>query len=295
MTEHVGEKNTLQRKTFAAYVSAFAATAALLAGCTSEVEATTPRTTTATPTTETSTPIPTSTEIPRPTSTRTTTPIETVTAIPPAPTEIEQPPATIDCLVQKCIALTFDDGPSPYTGQLLDDLAAHDAKATFFVVGNRIAQYADTVREIRDGGHQLANHSWRHDNLTSIGAAAAAADIARTNTEIFNHTGVTPEIMRPPYGATNQTVIDAVDMPQIMWSVDPEDWKYRDSNYVANHVISNAKRGDIVLMHDIHPTTVNAVPRILSTLRSDGYQLVTVDTLLGTNLPTAKYSRQPLG
>ncbi len=286
MTEHITEnKNISNRKSFGAYVSVLAATAALLAGCADKVEATPPHMTTPAPSTETVTE---TTSLPPVT--------ETVTVTRPAPTETEQPPTpstdAVDCLVQKCIALTFDDGPGPYTEQLLEDLSEHNAKATFFWVGNRVANYADVARDVRDDGHQIGNHSWAHDDLTVKGASAAANDIARTNTEILDNTGVMPDVMRPPYGATNQSIVNAVDMPEILWSVDPEDWKYRDSDYVANYVINHADRGDIVLMHDIHQTTVNAVPRILDALQSEGYKLVTIDTLYGGSLNSQRYFSQ---
>lgn len=285
MSEYIAV-NKLNQKSFGTYLSVLAASAAILVGCTSKGEAAPPTSTETTATT----PVPT-------TETPTIVPTETVTVTETAPSETEVPPVppvgAVDCLVQKCIALTFDDGPGPYTNQLLDELAAHNVKATFFMVGTQVENYPDTVRRIRDEGHQLGNHSWNHDQLTTKGAAAAADDIHRTNDLIAETTGVTPEVMRPPYGSTNQSIINAVGMPEILWSVDPQDWKYRDSDYVREHVISNAHRGSIVLMHDIHKTTVNAVPGILDTLQSEGYQLVTIDTLLGSNLPAGKYSQQP--
>ncbi len=197
-------------------------------------------------------------------------------------------------MVERCIALTFDDGPSQYTERLLGYLKKHGAKATFFLVGTQVQKYPEVVRDIRNDGHQLANHSWNHDDLTMLGSTAAAEDIARTNRLISDISGVTPAIMRPPYGATNSAVIDAVGMPEILWSVDPRDWAFdrRDSEIVADDVIDKSDRGDIVLMHDIHKTTVDAVPRILDTLISRGFRLVTVETLLGGDLSVGKYSRQ---
>jgi peptidoglycan/xylan/chitin deacetylase (PgdA/CDA1 family) len=231
------------------------------------------------------------------TQTVTETVVVTPETTPPPPiTTIETPapppPSAIDCMVERCIALTFDDGPGPYTEQLLRTLADHNTHATFFMVGTQVQSYPDVVRDIAAQGHQLGNHSWNHDQLTALGAQAAADNITRTNNLITETTGVAPRVMRPPYGETNQSTINAVGMPEIIWSVDPEDWKYRDSDYVADHVIRHADRGDIVLMHDIHQTTVNAVPRILDSLQSQGYTLVTIDTLLGSNLPVGKYSSQ---
>lgn len=199
----------------------------------------------------------------------------------------------IDCMVQRCIGITFDDGPGPYTDQLLQTLAAHNVRATFFMVGTQVQRFPEVAKDVASAGMQIGNHSWNHDDLTTLGASGAAADITQANDLIEQTTGVRPELMRPPYGSTNSSIVNAVGMPEILWSVDPEDWKYRDSDYVANYVSAHAERGDIVLMHDIHQTTVNAVPRILDNLQAQGYTLVAVDTLLGTSLPAGKYSQQP--
>lgn len=197
---------------------------------------------------------------------------------PPAP-----PPP--DCNVLRCIALTFDDGPGGGTGQVLDNLRDRGAKATFFVLGELAEANPDVIRRMVAEGHQLANHSWDHDNLRSLGAAGAAEDVHRTNGVLHDISGVWPTVMRPPYGSTNDAIVASVNMPQMIWSVDPQDWKFRDSNYVANHVINNATRGDIILLHDIHGSTVSAVPAILDGLLSQGYTFVTIDQL---------YNYQPL-
>jgi peptidoglycan/xylan/chitin deacetylase (PgdA/CDA1 family) len=124
--------------------------------------------------------------------------------------------------------------------------------------------------------------------------SAAKSDIASAGKAINAVSGTTPKVMRPPYGATSQALVDAIGMSQILWSVDTLDWKYRDSTYVKNYVLTNAKRGDIVLMHDIHPTSVAAVPGILKGLKAKGYTMVTIDTLLGKNLPPDRYRKQNL-
>lgn len=229
-----------------------------------------------------------------------TIPVEepTESTLPIKPTEppMEMSPGknsqAVDCMVKKCIALTFDDGPGPYTEQLLDYLDDYDAKATFFVVGSRVGEYDDVAKQIHQRGHQIGAHSWDHDDLTSKGSEGVIDDTTRTNQAIFDATGVEVEVMRPPYGATNNSVVRAVDMPQILWSVDTEDWRYRDSDRVAEHVKDSVGRGDIVLMHDIHKSSVNAVPEILESLTEDGYEFVTVDTLLGDDLEVGRYNQQ---
>lgn len=191
------------------------------------------------------------------------------------------PPPPPDCNVLKCIALTFDDGPGGGTGQVLDNLRDRGAKATFFVLGSLAEANPDVIRRMVAEGHQLANHSWGHRNLASIGPAAAAADIQRTNETLFRIAGVRPTVMRPPYGATNDAVIASVGMPQMIWTVDPQDWKNKSSSYVASHVVNNTTRGDIILLHDIHWSTVSAVPAILDGLLAQGYTFVTIDELYG--------------
>lgn len=244
---------------------------------------------------------------PSPQPTETEAPVEPSTT--PAPTEDPTTPAdineltglmppehsqTVDCMVQKCIALTFDDGPGPYTEDLIDHLAEYDAKATFFLVGDRVDNYETVVTDLRDGGHQIGNHTWDHDDLTTKTNQEAIDDIDQTSDEIEAVTGVRPEVMRPPYGATNQRIVDALGQPQILWSVDTQDWLYRDSDYVSSYVLQHASRGDIVLMHDIHKTSVDAVPEILAELTEQGYVFVTVDDLLGSDLEPGRYSQQEL-
>lgn len=191
---------------------------------------------------------------------------------PPAP-----PPP--DCNVLKCIALTFDDGPGGGTGQVLDNLRDRGAKATFFVLGELAQGNPEVIRRMVAEGHQLANHSWGHNNLQGLGPAGAAEDVHRTNMALHDISGVWPTVMRPPYGSTNDAIVASVNMPQMIWSVDPQDWKYRSSSYVADHVISNTTRGDIILLHDIHWSTVSAVPAILDGLLAQGYTFVTIDQL----------------
>ena len=266
--EHAAERQGLRDKlrTLAAIT---VATSSLLA-CSNAAEATPPTTFTTATATEAPVPIPTP-ELPVPSPTR-----------------------AVDCMVQRCIALTFDDGPGIYTEQLLDMLQERNAKATFFVVGTEAEGFVPTIQRTHSEGHQIGTHSWSHKLLTRMSAADAAADTERTNKLVFDITGEMPTIMRPPYGGTNQAIIDEIAMPEILWSIDPQDWKYKSSHYVANHIINHAHRGAIVLMHDIHGTTVDAVPQVVDTLLAQGYTLVTIDELLGKNLPPGTYRQQDI-
>jgi peptidoglycan/xylan/chitin deacetylase (PgdA/CDA1 family) len=188
-----------------------------------------------------------------------------------------------DCKRVRCIALTFDDGPAaPETATLLAYLAQYKARATFFTVGQNVAAHPDLVRAEASAGHEVGNHSWNHPDLTKLTPEQIASQINRTSAAIKAATGKAPTLFRPPYGAINTRVKAATVLTPVLWDVDTEDWKYRNAVKVAQTVIDKARRNDIVLMHDIHPTSVAAVPRILHTLTARGYHFVTVSHLRAT-------------
>ncbi|MGW0709545.1 polysaccharide deacetylase family protein [Streptomyces sp. NPDC002643] len=199
----------------------------------------------------------------------------------PLPLPKAPPPADsdVDCAQAKCVALTFDDGPGPDTARLLDTLSAGDAHATFFVVGQNAAAHPDLLRAMADAGHEIGNHSWNHADLTQPDVSVSD-QISRTNAAIKAATGAGPTLMRPPYGALNDQVKKAAGLPIVLWNVDTLDWKNRDSAKVADAALGAVEAGDIVLMHDIHATSVDAVPSILNTLTSQGFHFVTVSRLL---------------
>lgn len=189
-----------------------------------------------------------------------------------------------DCNLVKCIAMTFDDGPAPVlTGKVLQVLQSRRAKATFFVTGQNAQNYPDLIKQIFTEGHQIGNHTWNHPNLTKLGDNEILHQIKETNKVIEDIIQTKLEIFRPPYGAINENVIQIVNLPQIMWSIDTLDWKDRDSDLVAKRAIKNAKNGSIILLHDIHPSSVDAVAGILDTLIAQDYHFVTVSELLGSN------------
>ena len=203
-----------------------------------------------------------------------------------APLTSQSPLLNKDC--SKCIALTFDDGPGIYTDKLLSYLQSYKAKATFFMIGPSAQRYPSIVKRVFDNGHQIGNHTWSHSSLPSLSPVQVQNEIASTNNILQSITGVKPTTLRPPYGATNaavQRVVSNLGMSSILWSVDTRDWADRNSNIVCNRAISNARPGAIILMHDIHRTSVEAVPCILQNLSSQGYQFVTVDKLLGNLQP----------
>jgi peptidoglycan N-acetylglucosamine deacetylase A, putative len=200
----------------------------------------------------------------------------------PKPPEPKPAPAPAPTTGNKVIALTFDDGPGPYTAHLLDILDKYGAKATFFLIGSKVSGQASVVRSIQARGHQLGNHSWSHPELPKLSVDQIAGEIDRTNEAIRQATGVKPSILRPPYGAINGVVLEqlrARGMSSILWSVDTRDWADRNSQIVCSRAVAGARPGAIILMHDIHQASVNAVPCILSSLNHRGYSFVTIHRL----------------
>ena len=200
----------------------------------------------------------------------------------PAPAPAPAAPTPAPTTGNKVIALTFDDGPGPYTAHLLDILDQYGAKATFFLIGSKVSGQASVVRSIQARGHQLGNHSWSHPELPKLSVDQIAGEIDRTNEAIRQATGVKPSILRPPYGAVNGVVLEQLrlrNMSSILWSVDTRDWADRNSQIVCSRAVAGARPGAVILMHDIHQTSVNAVPCILSSLKQQGYSFVTIQRL----------------
>lgn len=197
------------------------------------------------------------------------------------------PEDQVDCAVVRCIALTFDDGPSSYTHTLLDTLASRQVKATFFVVGSSAQAHPELIRRMVQEGHVVGNHTFSHPDLTKQSAARIGREIDQTSDVIEQATGQRPTLIRPPYGAMNKRVKDAIaerQMAAILWNVDTEDWKNRNVEITTQRALAGARPGAIILFHDVQPTTVQAIPGVISELRARGYTLVTVPTLLAGQL-----------
>lgn len=181
---------------------------------------------------------------------------------------------------KKLIALTFDDGPGPYTDRLLDGLKAKGAHASFFTLGQRAELYPAQIKRIFSEGHQLCNHSYNHPQLTALSATEALNQVSATDRILNRLTGGSEShYLRAPYGSMGPALRSQLNCPEIYWSVDTLDWKYRDAGYVKNAVLDMAFDGAVVLMHDIHPTTVTGVLQALDTLKARGYEMVTVREL----------------
>jgi len=221
------------------------------------------------------------------------TPTEQSPTVPPVDNDSPQAPgAPVDCEQARCIALTFDDGPGPYTQRLLDELAAKNAQATFCLIGQNAAILPDLVRQEVAAGHAICNHSWNHPQLSALSSDEIADQVDRAAAAIKAAAGITTDLMRPPYGATSDTVASVLRErgdAQVLWNVDTEDWKNLSVAITTQRALAGAAPGAIILMHDIHPTTVEAVPGIIDQLRSRGYTLVTVPQLLGKVTPGEKY------
>lgn len=180
---------------------------------------------------------------------------------------------------KKMVALTYDDGPSIYTPRVLKTLKENNAVATFFVVGNRVPTYSDTVKKAHDMGCEIGNHTYEHKNLTRVSEAEVKRQITKTNRNVKKVTGQAPVIVRPTGGATNANVKQWVGMPSIIWSIDTLDWKTRNADSTKRAVLDHVKDGDIVLMHDLYSATATASETIIPELVRRGYQLVTVSEL----------------
>ena len=177
------------------------------------------------------------------------------------------------------VALTFDDGPGPRTSEILDQLKKYNAHATFFMLGKNVKSYPDVIKQMLKDGNELGNHSYDHQQLTKIDAEAIAKEVNDTNENIKNICGSPATVLRPPYGAINDTVKSSVGMPMILWNVDTLDWKTRNTQSIIDEVMRNLKDGDIILMHDIHTQTVDAALQLIPKLEEEGYQLVTVSEM----------------
>ena len=179
----------------------------------------------------------------------------------------------------KKIALTFDDGPGPYTDRLLSILSSNNAKATFFVLGENISAYPEVIRKMEANGNLIGNHSYNHARLTGLDAAGISAQINDTNAALTAVLGHATGILRPPYGSYNDFVLQNSGMASILWSIDTLDWKTKNAAASVLTVLNSVQNGDIILFHDIHSPSVDAIEILLPTLKDMGYEMVTVADL----------------
>lgn len=208
---------------------------------------------------------------------------------------------TAACSVKVCdvkqVAITFDDGPGGYTPQLLDFLKENEIDATFFVVGQRLNSYKTALKRIVDEGHELGYHSYAHKQHTAMSSAKITSDFELTNQMAIDITGKGFTLWRSPGGGYNQRVLDAIPLPHIMWTVDTRDWESRNADAVYKMIMRYTDDGEIVLLHDIHKTSVQGATRAMKEMLAGDYEFLTVTELLSRNgtppQPSTSYKRAP--
>lgn len=211
----------------------------------------------------------------------------------PAPTGKQQSQSVADSTCSNCVAITYDDGPGELTAQLLDTLKAKDAHASFMVLAPSASTHPELLRRMKAEGHTVGNHTASHRELNKLSPSDVDGEIKAGAAAIKAATGENPRWMRPPYGATNGTVEAAAKangQAQALWSVDTVDWKDRNSEHVCEAAVNGAQPGSIVLMHDIHTTTVGAADCVIDGLRAKGLEPVSLDRLI----PNPQAGRQYL-
>lgn len=184
-------------------------------------------------------------------------------------------------MTKKKVAITFDDGPNPdYTEPLLEGLKERGVTATFFLLGKEVERYPEIVKDIHDNGHLIGTHSYEHVNLKNLCDAAAIEQVDKTNAAIHEITGEYPEYIRPPYGSWKCNLDYETKMIEVLWDVDPLDWKTSNSDVITSRVVNKVEENDIILLHDASESSVKAAFKIIDELKREGYTFVTVEEIL---------------
>lgn len=219
--------------------------------------------------------------------------------VPPAGAKISYSQVSI---TQPVLAMTFDDGPHPtLTPKLLDILKERNIKCTFFVIGKNAKAYPKIIQRMLAEGHEIANHTWTHCSLTSRSDAQIRSELQQSEDALVAAANYRPHLIRPPYGAINtrikQLMFTDFGYPTVMWSVDPQDWRRPGSSVVTSRLVNGAHPGAIMLSHDIHAPTIQAMPSMFDQLLAKGYQFVTVSQLINmekANMPVGVVVRPAL-
>ncbi len=183
-------------------------------------------------------------------------------------------------LDDKVVALTFDDGPSKYTSKILDVLDKYKASATFFLIGNKVDFYGDVLRRMLKEGSEIGNHSYDHKLLTRLSKEEFQEEIDKTQKAIYDVTGFTPTLFRPTYGGYTSVLKSYTDLKFVLWDVDSRDWQVKSKDKIMKNILPNVKSGSIILMHDNHEYSLNALEDLIKELKGQGYKFVTVSELL---------------
>lgn len=177
------------------------------------------------------------------------------------------------------IALTFDDGPSIYTEELLDGLKERDVKATFFVIGKNAETYPQLVEREAKEGHLVGNHTYSHVEISKLSITVAREEIEKTNQILESLTQKKIEYVRPPFGIWEEELED-LEMMSVLWTVDPLDWATKNADKIVNKVVTKTKENDIILLHDCYKSSVQAALCIIDSLKEQGFEFVTVEELM---------------
>lgn len=182
---------------------------------------------------------------------------------------------------EKKVAITFDDGPdAKTTALLLDGLKARKVRATFFVIGEKAEQNPELIRRMSEEGHLIGNHTYSHVQLNALSSNQACSQVKAANDVIEGITGQEVIYLRPPYGEWSHKKDCPQNMIAVYWDVDPLDWKRTDTEQIAADILRQVKPGDIILLHDIYKTSVQAAFLVIDELQRQGYEFVTVDELM---------------
>ena len=178
------------------------------------------------------------------------------------------------------VALTFDDGPSDYTIDLLDGLRERGVKASFFLQGQCIEGREEIIRQMQDDGHLIGNHTFHHVQLTKLTDEQAKQEVISTSNAIFKITGIYTSYLRPPFGEWKKGLDYNVTMIPVLWTIDSRDWYTQNTPIIVKDVMKQVEDGDIILMHDCYKTSVESALQIVDRLKQEGYELVTVDEMI---------------
>ncbi len=178
------------------------------------------------------------------------------------------------------VALTFDDGPhGTHTDAVLNTLAKYGVKATFFMLGTQVDKYPAVAARVAEAGHEIGSHTYIHPNLSKSSASRIQSEVSKTRNSILRATGKEPSLLRPPYGNHTATVRRLAGVPTVLWNVDTEDWRGKSADAIAQHILSHAWDGAVILMHDIYENTAEAIEKAVPALLARGVRLVTVSEL----------------
>lgn len=184
---------------------------------------------------------------------------------------------------KKYIAITFDDGPGEYTKELIDILLRYNAKSTFFFLGANLEKYSDVIKYADYNNMEIGYHSYNHKRFRNKNIELIKEEFNKSNNILQSIVGKNFKLIRPPYGVITKSISSSIDASFILWNIDTLDWKYKDSEYLKDYVLKNVSNGSIILFHDIHKTSIEAVEKLLPILYEDNYEVVTISSLASIN------------